>query len=291
MAAAAKEESKCSATSFFDKAVAYRSGIVFTRGEKTHQPCYGHFWDGVDEDKSKNIGLKDHEYGHSKEIKGYRWGNITLPGYVGDARGFLLGTQMAMGSATGLLSPTVEKAMYDGIQGDCPDGWQDIPSLPNLSSPSGASMRTGILSVWNSTLLRAVQESVIDEEEEEDLSVKRSDILDWNVENRRETAELQSRLTSRDDSQDDCEEDDSNDEDKPLFKKGPEERALYRAPWIQSKPVYFHGRCDNCDTETGFNENGHGSFQSCSLIYEGKEYKGKRGEDEGRYTCTVEYAC
>lgn len=286
---------QCSATSFFDRKQAYTSGIIFKNSEKTHQPCYGHFWNDINLNTTKNVGLKDHQYGYKSDLKGYGWGNITLPGYVGGAQDFLLGIQMAIGSASGLLSSSVEKAMYDGLQGKSVAEWVAVQGLPDLSSPAGTSMRAGILSVWNSTLIRAVEYSV--EEDSKVSSVKRSEVYDWNLENKRQMSELSSSLKDRSESSEDDDgcstEEDDEDEDASLSKytKAPEECALYRAPWIASKPIYFNGQCDNCDKSTGFNAHGFGSFQSCSLIYQGKEFKGKTGKSDSHNFCTVEYDC
>ena len=82
-----------------------------------------------------------------------------------------------------------------------------------------------------------------------------------------------------------------DDDNGVKWKHTPQESAVYRPPWQTAKPVYFFGQCDTCDKSTGFNGKGHGSFQSCSLIYQGREYFGKPDETNSLRTCKVEFDC
>lgn len=252
-----------------------------------HDITYGLFWDGVDLSETKNIGLKDGNVGYDCDIEGYGWGSLTEYGYVGGGSSFLLGMQMAMGSVAGLLKPGVEDAVRTAMEGADNGTWQPSEILPNMTISEGNAMNTGIETMINSTRQR------IEKAKNSQDDTKRKE--------RRAIIELE----ERNDSDDDCDDDDDNksskkthhnsskhsDKKKNGFSNPPSTAAVYRPPWKTAYPVYFRGQCDNCHKQTGYNSNGHGSFQSCSLIYRGQEYWGQTGENDHKYTCEVEFSC
>lgn len=313
---------QCIATAYYHKKVAYNSGIYFQHGKKHHAASYGSFWDGVNETETKNIGLKRYTFGYDKDMVGYIWGNTVEYGYMGSGRGFLLGLQAAVGSISGLMTPEVERAFKASYNGKKEGTWNQTSGLPSLASPAGASAATGLDMLLNRTQIEDQLRHVTEENDDDNPTAKeqtaaapaqaapqqaeqqvqqRRDELSQEWEKRgedededceeEEATQSHKQKSTNNSSDEDDDEDCDEDEDDNGFKHGPEESAVYHAPWKTSKPVYFYGECEHCDKKTGFNKNGHGSFQSCSLIYQGKEYKGKPAQTDDMYTCVVDFEC
>jgi hypothetical protein len=316
--AASTGTQRCLATAYFHKQVAYDSGIYFQHGDVYHEGIYGSFWDGVNETATRNVGLKRFTFGYDKDMVGYLWGNSIEYGYVGGGKGYLLGLQAAVGSLAGLLTSATEEAFDASYAGDTVKSWNQSSVYPVIGSPNGASAATAMQSVLNRT---AIEQSLVGVTAENDddrpnlsgvlqtaidsaVPVRQTRSLSWDDENnedlhpRSDEEDLQScesddmsNEKDEDEDEEGCEEDSESTKGNGKLKHGPELCSVYHAPWKTSKPVYFHGRCDNCDVKTGFNKNGHGSFQACSLIYHGKEYFGKPDETKERYTCVVKFDC
>lgn len=222
----------------------------------------------------QTLALKNGTIGYDKNMKAYGWGNMAEYGFLGSGSDFLLGMQMAMGSVAGLMTPEVEDAISKALHSQDTGSFADSIGFPALKANNGAALNTGMELMLNSTSKRI------------------------------ETAKKAAGIREKDDGgdDDDCDDDDDDDSDdsdassnekssSSGFDNPPSKAVVYRPPWGTARPVYFYGECVHCHNSTGYNENGHGSLQSCSLIYRGKEYKGKPDETEHKYTCKVDFDC
>jgi hypothetical protein len=285
---ASTKAEQCSATAYYHKKTEYDSGIYFHHGKKYHQGIYGSFWNEVNETMTKNVGLKRNTFGYDKEMYGYIWANSTEYGFVGGGKGYILGLQSAMGQIAGLLTPETENAFQNSYDGKTKGVWNSSSGLPDLSKPDGRSAVTAIDTVMNYTnTIKAIQNVTESNDDDNNLTPKqRRSLAHLEV---IEVIEMEKR-ENEDDA--DCDDEDDDEDDKGIqWKHTPQQSAVYRPPWLSAKPVYFFGQCDTCDKHTGFNGKGHGSFQSCSLIYRGREYFGKPDETEHLRTCKVEFDC
>lgn len=286
---------QCSAIAYYHKSIAYDSGIYFHHGNNYHAGIYGSFWNDVNETTTKNLGLKRNTYGYDKDMVGYIWANSSEYGFIGGGKGYILGLQAAMGEIAGLLTPETEDAFQKSFDGKTKGVWNASSGLPDLSTPDGRSAVTAINTVMNYTnYVNSIQNVTAENDDDKILSTSKQ-------QQRRSMAqtevikivEWEKRHQDDDEDCDDDHENDDDDDDESdvQWKHTPHESAVYRPPWQTAKPVYFHGHCDSCEKQTGFNKNGHGSFQSCSLIYRGREYFGKPDETDNLHTCKVEFDC